>query len=135
MIVVLLMMTLIHSVLTAMSDTLCFRFKKSIFRDWDPEIWYPNISFKNKFREKTEKSGAKFFGALDVLSFFTEGFGYIRFTQMIILALSVFIVSLSIVENSQGAIYKLLMVFPVLYIEWSLIYRLFYYKIFRWRKK
>lgn len=135
MIISLLLILGLHAICVAMMDTLAFRFKKSIFKDWNQTFWYPNKSWKNKFQEgQTQTEKPKFFGALDIFSYFTEGFGLLRLTSMILLALSFFVICLSFVNNSQTTTLNLILTYPILFVEWSLVYRVFYYKIFRYNE-
>jgi hypothetical protein len=115
----------------AMMDTLAFRFKKSVFKNWDADKWYPGKSWKNKFKDGQERKGPKFIGSLDILSFFTEGYGFLRLSTLIMQALAVFVVCLGMIDNSQTTIQNLLIVYPIIFIEWILLYRLLYYKLFR----
>lgn len=120
------------AIFEAIKDTLAFKFKTSIFRNFNPDWWNPSISWRNKYREGRPFLGARFPGSTHVLSLVTDAW---HLCQWLTIASVLTSIALVVYDNSLSMQPIALMVLIVCLILLRMsLYRLFYNNILRKKK-
>jgi len=73
----------------AIKDTLAFHFGKSIFKDFDPQFWNPNVSWMNKYTDWPDDPTPAFFLADTALVWLTDAWHLFDFMMLIFLFLAI----------------------------------------------
>lgn len=119
------------AVCNAVMDVLAFKYKKSIFRNWNPDFWNPSRSWRNKYKNKEEPNGPAFFGSTTFLVFTTDAWHLFQF-----LSNSLIVLSIVLVFNHFANPYWWinLAIFAGLKVVWGSMFEWFYSTIFRIKK-
>lgn len=123
---------ILAAICNAVMDVLAFKFKRSIFRKFNPNWWNPSKSWKNKYKGRNPNAGPAFVGSTTFLSFITDAWHLFQFGMTSFIALSlVFTCQIEIKLN----LWLILAVFAGLKISWGVVFELFYGKLFRSGRK
>lgn len=122
---------ILAAICNATMDTLSFKYKKSIFKEWNPDFWNPSRSWRNKYKNGMEEDGAKFFGSTTFLVFITDGWHLFQFlcTSFIILGMICLVNAMEFYPWWVN-----LSIFVAMKISWGIAFELFFAKIFRTKK-
>jgi hypothetical protein len=63
---------MISAIAEAVMDTISHRFSESIFKDLNDDWWDPTFSWRNKYKDKSEYLGPKFWGSTTFFVFVTD---------------------------------------------------------------
>ena len=72
MIILISCLWLISAISKTISDTLAFRFKKSIFKNLNEDWWNPSKSWRNMYKNGKRSDGPKYFGSTTIFKFTTD---------------------------------------------------------------
>ena len=114
----------------AIMDTLTHHYATSIFTKYNPKIWNPKISWKNKYKEGKKALGPAFFLSTGLLVAFTDAWHFFKSATIILLAVSLVMLPYSIhitVFDRQWL--NTLTEFIVLGVIWNKSFNLLYNKI------
>lgn len=106
----------------AVSDILQHKYKNSLFVRFNPYFFDPNLSWKNKYKDKDPKNGANFLGSTTVFVFLTDAWHLSNFIK-----LSCF--QLAIAINFADNLLNIFIYFLVFKIVHNVVFELFYSKI------
>ena len=69
-----IILVILAGIFNSIMDTLQFHYSESIFKSdkFKLKFWYPNISWKNKYKDLNPDKGPKFFGSTTFLVAFTD---------------------------------------------------------------
>lgn len=112
-------------------DVLAFKYKTSIFKNFNPQFWKASVSWRNKYKNGNKELGPKFFGSTTFLVFITDAWHLFQFfcNSFIILGI---IFSIHYMFRQNVLVYCML--FLILKIIWGSVFELFYSKLFRIKK-
>ncbi len=115
MIVIAILVFALAGFFKAMSDTLRNKFISSIFRNWNPLFWDAELSWVNKYKNRTKGDGAKWFGlSTTVLVFLTDAWHFSNFCRISLIALGISFLLVSDIEpNLLHAVVVSLLVYKL----------------------
>lgn len=85
-----LLMFFLAGIAEAHMDTLQFHFYRSRFNSFNHAFWNPEISWKNKYKLRDPRYGAKFPGSTTIFVFITDGWHLMKFFRNIFIFTGLF---------------------------------------------
>jgi len=119
---------ILAAICNAVMDTLAFKYKISIFKNFNPDFWNASISWRNKYKNNIYSQGPKFFGSTTFLVFVTDGWHLFQFLCNSFLTLAVVILADAMFNTSW---WMNILIFIGLKILSGTVFEWFYSKIFR----
>lgn len=113
----------------AVMDVLAFKYKKSIFKNLDPEYWNPSISWRNKYKNKRQDDGPAFFLSTTALVFVTDAWHLFQFLSNSLIILAVIMVFYTAFPYTLW--WHHVLVFIGMKAVWGMIFELFFSNVFR----
>ena len=89
MIILISCLWLISAISKTISDTLAFRFKKSIFKNLNEDWWNPSKSWRNMYKNGKRAEGPKYLGSTTILRFTTDAWNLFEFLCSSCLSISI----------------------------------------------
>lgn len=122
---------LFAAICNAVMDVLAFKYKRSIFKNMNPNFWNPSISWRNKYKDNDERKGPAFLGSTTFLVFTTDAWHLFQFLSNSFIILGIlFIVNMMYDLNW----WMYLSGFVILKTIWGFVFETFYEHIFRVKK-
>lgn len=119
---------ILAAISNAIMDNLAFKYKVSIFKNYNPNFWNATISWRNKYKNNNQLEGPAFFGSTTFFVFITDGWHLFQFLYNSFLTIPL-VLAFCYIYNLNWLIG--IGIFFILKILFGSIFEWFYSKIFR----
>ena len=123
-------LVILAGIAKAIMDKVNFHYSTSIFKKLNPLFWNPEVSWRNKWKNGDVNQGEKFFGSSTFLVWTTDAWHLFQMVNHFTLILGVLIVGFFMKD-----IWSLIINFIFLYINYTLIFEIFFKYILNDRKR